>query len=222
MIEIEGPQLSLIQRILGKARLGSAAGTTHIADSEVLQTLPIVPSIVRRSAEFSGQSSGWYTGVLRNVHSAADDEESFIDPYRVGGSGFGGWPARLPDEYDVWIHQVSLQRTSGAGEVTGAQLRLGSVGASRFLGWGQSDAPAALNSQAAPVLVAFGAVNTNTGSGIDCATVLGTGEIAAILNYRIRRDTLIVFDSTVGAAATLDLVMTIGLFPAGMGQDVIG
>jgi len=222
MIEIDGPTLQLIQTVIGKTRAGSQVGGTMIDDGDVTQTLPIVPEIVRRSGT-PIDSGGWYVGLLRNEHAAASTEQNIFDPYLPGAAAVnGGYPAVVPLDLELWILTASIIRSDGAGTLTSGMLRYGSGGTPRNLGWAELDdgtgIPATTTS---PILGLWESLNT--GNILDLGIEVGSGIAGPIkIGQRMRRGLVLVFDTIVaGAAADIDLVLSLGLFPTGMGQDIL-
>lgn len=215
MAVINNPVMGPLQRILGLAP--TPRGAT--VDTELVTlTMPIVPDISRRSLTHS-ESSGIFTAVLENVHSGADNERTTIDPYAVGVDlAQGAWPPLVDQSFDIWIYTAGITRVSG-GELTGGQLRYDS---NTFgIGFTSDDAGDPLSAASnQPVLATWAVFNTIMGSSTVSAAVIGTGELHARINQRIRRGFSLVFDSTSDAAMTCRLWMTLGLFPAGLGQDV--
>ncbi len=217
---IDGPQLRGIQRLLGLAQ-SQLTSITEIDTENLSQVISLTPDLLRR-ANVPQASTGLFMGVMENVHGAADDESSTIDPYAPGAViGVGGYPATVGDELDVWILSASLLRTSGAGDVNQATLRLGTGASSRFLGWGIDDLGAAVVSEDAPLITAFAAFNAATGGAPAFAPEVGSGLAQARIAMRIRRGFDIIFNSTSNGIVTCRLVMQIGLFPEGLGQDVL-
>jgi len=218
MIEIEGSQLDIIRKLFGTVR---GPGSTIIEDDQVIQTLPVVPEIVRRGNTPTG-SAGLFMGVMHNVHSGADDERSTLNPYEPGAFAANQFPAAISDAFDIWVLDAVLTRASGAGNADGAQLRLGAQG-SEFLGFAVTDSALFIDSGLTTILAAFGGTtNADAAAGFELTPEVGTGKLIATVNRRIRRGMTMILDTTSSAAATFDLAMTLGLFPAGMGQDVLG
>jgi len=216
MTLIEGSQLDVVQRLFGQA--GAIAGLTVLQDDAIAQTLPVVPHVVRRGLTLAS-SSGIFTAVLENVHSAADNERTVIDPYAVGPLlQQGEWPGTVPAAWDIWIITAGIVRTAGAGDLTGGQLRFDSNAFG--VGFTSDDAGAAITATNQPVLASWAVLNTLLGSATTSAAVIGTGELHARIYQRIRRGFSLAWDTTSDAAATFRLWMTLGLFPAAMGQDV--
>lgn len=221
-ILIDGDQLRTIPRLFGQVRLQGLSGATEIADTEVVQTLPVVPEILRRSLT-PVESGGWFFGCFQNVHAAANDQQTIFDPYAAGADRFGAYPAQVDgNQLDFWILTATLVRSAGAGDLTGAQLRLGTLGTNFAQGFGRDDSGAPFSSAGAPAICQWaGGINSDVNSGLETAVELGTGKAVINLGLRIRQGLSLVFDTTSAAAVTFDLRLVVGLFAAGMGQDIL-
>jgi len=221
---IDGQQLALVNRLLDLPS-SSLTGLTTIDDGNVSQVIDIGAAILRRGLT-PVASTGLFIAIMENVHSGADSETTTVDPYSVGTLAVGGYPAAVDAQLtDVWISDVMCIRTSGAGELNSAQLRLNTVGGPvNPQGWGVDDSGAFIAGTDGPVLAMWigNAVSTGGGSQVNFPEA-GTGKASAIqVNRRIRPGESMVFSSASTAAADFQLVFTIGLFPAGLGQDILG
>lgn len=218
--EVDSGALGLINRILGIAGSRTGAQSTELDDGVLVQTLDVAGVV--RQGRAPAASGGLYRGVLQNVHSAADDERSQIDPYNPGASAFGGWPGAVPEGFDIWVLKASLVRSAGAGDMTGGQLRLFTNFATSNLGWGEDDAGAAFSSSQNPILAAWeGAANTNTAAGFAWYPETGTAKVVADIGIRLRRGYILTLDTTSSAALTCQCVMQVAIYPSAVGQDAI-
>jgi len=210
---IKRPIYSTLQRLLGfpAQTLPTAVDLEHISP-----TLPVVPHVVRRSA---GIRTGWYQGMLENVHSAGDAELSQINVYEPGDSAIEPYPPSVdPDLYDIWLGGVSGNRSSGTGGLTGATASLATI--TGHAGWGQDDAAAAAVASFGMHLAQFDAISTISGLALD-PMITEDGKLFVKLGIRIPPGGTLQFHSVSVAAAEFQLSFLIGLFPAGLGQDVV-
>jgi len=211
--------LSPIRTLIG---IGQGNVTpTVLDDDSVSLTLPVVPEIARRG--LSAGSGGIFQGILENVHSAADDEHSEITPYAAGVDAIFHFPPVVPADFDLWLLRANVVRVTGAGTLPGATLKLRAPLANTpTLGFGRDDAgdPVTNNSQ---YMLAFWDTLFTGAAGI-AATGFNSvsGEVDMKINLRLPRGCLLSFDTTSAtASATFRLIMYLGLFPAGLGQDVV-
>ena len=187
----------------------------------VALTMPVFPDVARRGLAVGG--TGIFQGILENVHSAADDEQSSIEPYNAGVDAIFHYPGVITTEFDLWLLRANVVRTSGVGTLPGAALKLRAPLANApTLGFGRDDAgdPVTNNSQ---YMLAFWDTLFTGAAGI-AATGFNSvsGEVDQKINLRLPRGCLLTFDTTSAtAAATFRLIMYLGLFPAGLGQDVV-
>jgi len=219
MVELNSDALTLMRRMLDIAGTGSSV--TELDDGNLTQVVN-VNDIVRRSRT-QGISSGWYICMLRNVHSGADDESSEIDPYAPGDSAAGqsAYPSIVQAGFDVWICGAWVSRSSGAGELTAGELDLDTNASAQFQGWAQDDSGAAVSSGTGVELTQWELLHAPA-SGVNVMGIeVGTGLTRSRIVQRVRRGLFLRFNSTSAAAATFDCNMLIGLFPSGLGQDIV-
>ena len=214
MTIIKNAVLLPIQRLIGKA---SIPIPVVLDDASISLVLPIVPDIARRSLS-SLPTGGWFQGILENVHSAADDEFSSIDPYAAGVDAVAPYPASISDDFDVWLAGVGGARSSGAGGLTGALLGINPVNHQQ--GWGRDDAGAPVTGSPMFRIAFFDGLETAAVSSQDPFKT-PQGEVWVPVGLRIARGATLTFQSTSAAAAEFQAIFLIGLFPAGLGQDVV-
>jgi len=224
MARIEGSQLLVAQQLLGLSSR-QVAGLTDIDDGNVSYTVPLAPEMLRRSLS-AVNSTGWFIGIMENDHAAADSEASTMDVYNPNSLGAGvaqgGYPSPVPEGFDVWILNATLQRITGASDLTGGVLRL-RADANFGLGWGIDDVQAAVSDDTAPYLAHWDGFDSRAGGANPGGTETGTGRVSAIpINMRIRRGMLLVLSTTSAGSMNIHCSITCGLFPQGLGQDIIG
>jgi len=209
---IDSDGLILVNRQLGIA--GPQQSPTELDDTWVSMIMDITPSV--RRARALGVVQGWFIGVMENAHAGAGALTSTIDPYIPGatavGAGGANFPATIPQGYDVWLMSAVLARTAGGGALTSGLFSLAPAAVNQA--WGIDDMGAAA---AAPA-----------NFGISHWTSISNGEVGLNaagrtfipFNMRIPRRTTFRFFTDAAAAATYQLVLILGAFPEGLGQDI--
>jgi len=203
-----------VQELVGASP--GTLGVTVLEDDSVTQTLPVVPDIARRSL-VTGET-GWWIANLDNVHTAADAETSLINPYAAAddvpaGSAF---PLLVPATQDLWLLGASVNRISGAADLTAAALTLDPV--ARQQAFGRDDSGAAIVASGEIPLALWVGLNTDT--PVAMALLVGGGVHQAI-RTRWPRNARVTFRTESAGTATFRLVMIWGLFQAGLGQDAV-
>jgi len=218
---VKNPILLPLQRLIG---IAPNPKPVVLDDDNISLVLPMVPDITRRSR--SGPSGGWFQGVLENVHSGADDEKVNINPYLPGLFAQAPYPASVGVDFDIWLAGASLVQNSGTAALTGAMLSMNVP--THALGWGKDDAGVAVTATPGFPLALWdsqdSSVNAPPGGNIVCLTAGGEltyQPIGIRLPHSLEPGTTLVFDSTSSGAAEFRLIMLLGLFPAGLGQDVV-
>lgn len=194
---------------------------TVLDDDSVALTFPVIPEIARRG--LSAGSGGIFQGILENVHSGADDEASAISPYEAGVDAIFHYPAIIPPDFDLWLLRANVVRVSGAGTLAGATLKVRAPLANTpTLGFGRDDAGDPVTNNSRYMLAFWNSLFTGA-AGISATGINDiSGEVDMKINLRLPRGCELTFDTTSAtAAATFRLVMYLGLFPAGLGQDVV-
>jgi len=214
---VKNALLASLQNLVGITPIGAPV---VLDDGNISLTLPLVPDIARRS-QASGPS-GWYQGRLQNVHSAADAEVSTIDPYNPGASALGSYPPAVVAGFDVWLVGCSLVQSSGVAGITEGTVTLELSGAGANLtGWGQDDAGSVVTGFSQFNVARFSdIIATITAGGSDFG-VTPSGDPMVYPKLRIPRGGRIRFRSESPAAATYLAVLLLGLFPEGLGQDIV-
>lgn len=201
-----------IDSLVGAAPAGSV---TVLDDDSVAQTLPVVPDIARRSLT-SGET-GWWTANLDNVHTAADEETSQINPYKALAAVPAGsaYPVSVPATQDLWLIGASLVRVSGAADLVGGFLAIDPIARQQAFGI-EDDGSAVVVSGEIP-LVFWGPLNTDT--AVDWGVTLND-QVYTRIALRLPRNTNLLFRSTSAGTATFRVVLILGLFQQALGQDV--
>jgi len=209
MKKIDSQMLESLNKALGLSGAGSPV--TELADGVVDQVVDVLP-IVRRGRT-QAQTGGIYTGMLRNVHAGADSKTSVLTPFNATTTARAPYPAPMPADFDVWLLTAAVTQLSGGGTLSGA-LRVNCPAG--IMGLTTTGAAVASVQN-----VAFW--NTVVVEATTFGTKSGTTTPLQNIGVRLPRDpvTQIVFGSTSSEAATFDCFITVGVFPVGLGQDVI-
>jgi len=215
MTIVKNPLLGSLQALIGIA----PAGVPLVLDEgNIALTLPIVPEIARRSQAI-GNLTGWFFTILENVHSGADNEVNSVDPYEAGAFANPPFPGSVPIGYDLWVQGCALTESSGTPAVVGAIFSMNSQ--IRYQGIGRDDVGAAVVANVPLPLVAWdGTFTAASYANGDPCTVVGTGRIWSDVSVRVPRGAVLRLHTTSGAAGEFRLVILMGIFPAGLGQDV--
>lgn len=216
MTIVKRPILGILQNLIGIAPKSVAL---VLDEGNISLTLPIVPHITRRSQTI-GNVGGIFSGILENVHSGADDETSTIQPYKAAAFAIAPYPELLGVDTDLWLLGVSLIASSGTPALAGAVFSLNLQ--SETQGWGRDDQSAPVTSGSPMCITAWDGTFTacSAYTGGDPCTIVGTGLIHDTPNIRLPRGVTLRLATTSGAAGEFRLLFLMGLFPAGLGQDV--
>jgi len=215
MAIIKNAILLPIQRLIGIAPSGSP---TVLDDDSVSLTFPVIPHIARRSLS-SLPTGGYFVGILENVHSGADDESSSIDPYNAGVDAVAPYPAMISSDFDLWLIGITGRRSSGAGGLTGA---IGSFTTPLHAqGWGRDDSGAPLITSGRIMVAQFDGISTLAAAFSTPPMITEQGILYQPIGIRLIRGCTIGFHSTSAAAAEFQMFFLLGLYPAGLGQDVV-
>lgn len=210
MKKIESQALDVLTKALGLSGAGSPV--TELSDGVVDQVLDVA-SIVRRSRT-QGKTTGIYTALLRNIHAGAESKSSLLKPYAPSsGTPRAPYPNPMPAGFDVWLLTAAVTQLSGSGTLS-AQLRLDIPPTQMGISITGTSVEARMTVANWDAVIA-----ENTTFGVASAVDKPLWRIGT----RIPRsaDTDIVFASTSSAIATFDCFMTIGVFPVGLGQDIV-
>lgn len=213
MAVVKNPIISTLGNMIG---LSPTPSPLILDETNLSLVLPVVPDVARRSG--AGIEAGWFVGLLENVHSAADSESSFIDPYNPGANSIAPYPEIVPIGYDVWLIGVSGTRSAGSGGLTGAIFVLNPGDTSQ--GWGQDDAGAAVVGTPSIRLALFDSISELVQAVATDPMITEQGATYVPIGIRIPRNSLLGFETEAAAAAEFQGQFLLGLFPAGLGQDV--
>jgi len=213
MSVIKNPILLPLQSIIG---ITPTPKPVVVDDENVSLVLPI-GDIIRR-ARANGPTGGWFEGVLENVHSGADDESSSIDPYNAGADAVPPYPRTVDPAFDIWLLGVSGQEQAAGNGLTMAIMGVNPPNHSQ--GWGRDDAGDPVVASPTIRIARFDGLDTATGiTGPPMITEQGL--VYQPVNMRLPRGCTITFESTSAGISVFRAIFLMGLFPAGLGQDVV-
>lgn len=218
--EIDSGALSLLNRAFNLA--GQPSGQTTLLDGDVTQTVD-VGKIARRSLPVGGGL--WYAAMMC-THTATGDLAVELNPYNAihatpGGLTSRGFPADVDNSFDLWILSA-VATTNDATDF--ATLALSYAVPAVHFGINILNTAGVVSSpnsseRETPLVHWDSAVSAS-------ATVLyatrGDGTLTGKINQRIRRGAVLRLRSTADTAGTLAnvCIVTLGLFPVCLGQDV--
>jgi len=209
--EIDSQALLLVDEVLGVA--GGKAASTELDDGRLDQVLN-VNDIIRRSRSVQ---DGIFWGLWRNIHAAAGEVSSNINPYTTpSDTNTTGWETPIPRKLEVWVLGATVSRSSGAGGLDEALLELRMTAVQQA--FGEDSAGAAIAGQNANMALArWDVISELTTRDV---ALTETGAPFARIGLRVPRRSTIRFTSDAAAAANFDLQVLLGLFPRALGQDI--
>jgi len=213
--KVTSDALGIVSKTLGLSGAGSAG--TEMLDGFLDQTLDVGPMV--RRGRTQAATRGIYFARLRNVHTDAESLVSAAIPYAVAVGANAPYPAPMPDLFDVWLIGASVSRASGGGTFNGA---LSTTWPAIHQGFGVDDGASALAAAASAIaLLTWDAVFTEGTlvTGVEAGT--GLGGFRPIGIRLLIGATTLVFRSTSSPASTYDGQLVLGVFPIGLGQDVL-
>ena len=190
-------------------QLGGGGDQSAILDDGNVSQVLDVNHIIRRSLT-AARTTGLFWFGFRTVHAGAGNEISTINPYTATG-GTGSFPTEIPNGFDVWLLYASLQLTAGtAAFLLAGVLEINTTDEMRGKG----------TAIGTPVIAAgiWDSIETITTQGYG---ITAAGETLIRPNVRLRRGMTIRLRTESSGIATFDAVVVMGLFPSGLGQDVV-
>lgn len=223
--------LVLLDRILGLSGSASGEQYTTLDDGNVQQVIEI-SDIARRSLT-PAATTGLFTARIKNTHEASTNlNTNPVDPYDLADTvtlsyRTNTWPTPVPRGFDVWLIAASVITEGTASRLDWAELDLHTPSTSQAFGVQRADlgTQVQLGNDVAHLGIArWDTVLPDTIiTGVTVQRWATTNdEINVSINRRIRRGTEINFKTKVNALyidVTVDL--TLGLFPEGLGQDIV-
>ncbi len=218
MQDVDSGALALVARTLQLSTAGSQL--TEFQDELVQQMLDVHPFVRRALAPIGSQ--GIFTASILNTHVGDDTITTEVNPRSPGTLFVGnGYPDLVPPNLDVWILQAYGEAVTGtaANFATGIlTLITEDIG----MGWRNEASDSALRQ----LLMCWDKILQRGDIELlfDDQYNAFTAEFYGTIPLRLRHtaNTRIRFTTVHGTGgATYKLLLTLGLFPAGMGQDVL-
>lgn len=219
MAKVKGGQLGLVTKLYELAA-NAISGETELDDGHIDLVLPVVPEILRRSAS-PAKTTGLFLAVLENTHAAAGGLTVNYDPYFEDVASIPPWPNPIDEEkQEVWLLDAAGLATAGVLADFESGLLLVRHPAAHW-GYGENDDLTAVTPAAVGVPVARWTSAATVGNVN--VLLMASGEVRAPIGIRIRRHTIIQWRTLSDGAGVVSsqLLLTMGLFPAGMGQDIL-
>jgi len=212
---LKTPLMLPLQKIVETAPTG--AGVTVVDEGNVSLTMPLIPDVARRGLALG--ADGWGHGIIRNVHTAADSEQTNVFPYSAGDGAIPPFPEALARHLDLWLLGVCGARISGAGDLTGGVFEFFPDNGQQFFGVDDSGATITAN-LGIPLAIFDGQESGTTGTSDEPLLLQGTGGAYLPLRLRLPRACMLRWTTEASATATFDLKLIMGVFQGGLGQDV--
>lgn len=190
----------------------SGAAETVFRDDVLHQTIDVAPLI--RRGRTQAATSGFYYGIIRNIHGAANTIQTTVDPFTNTIGLIAPYPVPFPELFDLWVVSVGLDQPSGTGTLA-ADLSVRPPASSQ--GWGVTSAAAAIEIRPFHVIAVWDAVVTHSHT----FALLEGGQAFVKVGMRLRPGTTLVLSTTSSAVATFDCQILLGVFPVSLGQDIL-
>lgn len=209
MQEVDSAALHAVSKSLG---LSTPGGQRTDFDDENLQQVLDVGPLIRRGRAL-GARGGAFSAYVVNTHPAADTQTTNLDVYKLATPTQGaGWPSPVPEGYDAWL--VGSQALQSGAIMTAAMLRIVYPSESQIYG------------AAGPMNMVLRTYLTTVLASVTIGSVLygrsiGDGQIGRTHAIRIPRGATVTWQSISNAAGDISAILQLGLFPAGLGQDLI-
>jgi len=212
--DIDSQALQDINRVLGIAgsRLGSQS--TELEDGILYQHLEVSP-FVRRAFGLAG-TSGIFQAVMQNTHGAgATTETSILDPLTPGGLADPPYPPQVGPNFDFWLLGVGGRAITTASNFGDGTLRLQLESNAQLLGVDEGGAAVAQTTRPLPI-----AHFTSVSGTVDSLST-PDGDVYVPLNMRIRRGSVLLWNTAANNAVVVELLMICSLVRSAVGQDVV-
>jgi len=215
VFELRGPALDSLRSVLGL--VGPGAQVTEVPDG-VVDVGFDANAFARRGLTIA-PSYGLWAATITNVHNTggASTLTAQLNPFVLNAS-VNNWNRNFPgepwpgDKFDLWLLYVSVHNTLGAGNVASARVSLVVGNTWRAVGSSSVREPLVFASTTEVVLGTETHLNP-----------IATG-ISMRLPCRVPPPIPLQFQSVTAGAPNSTYVASLlfGLFPAGLGQDLIG
>jgi len=218
MRPITSDALVLINRMLGMGRGG--ADETSLMDGKLDLALDVNPAV--RRGRTIGITEGLFFFLFENTHAGADLQSTTITPYSPAVGAVNGWPRNVPDDLEVWLLGASVEQDTGTGTIEAGLFQF-YQGAQQ--GIGEDEGGGAVTGSALIWLARW------TGALVTLSSEHAmdpNGNPWVPIGLRIPRlsigagaPTNLIFRSLSTAAAVFTCTAVVGLFPVGLGQDIL-
>ena len=216
MKKVNAQALGDVNRALGLTGAGSPS--TEFSDGILDQVVDVGP-LIRRGNTLA-QTQGVFTGVLVNDHTGAGTLSTTADVYELGNALVTApYPPTIPRGLELWLIGASCQQVTGSGTFSGAlYLNVDDV----LEGFHINNSGTSPGTVSSPMAIAYwDAIKTVTNSfGIQ-----EDGKPFAPIGLRLPRTnapgTTVIWRSTASAVTRFECLLLMGLFPIGMGQDIL-
>ena len=217
---VKGDALGVVNKSLGLA--GTGAPITEFNDGQLDQVIDVAP-LIRRGRTIAG-STGIFRMVFENAHAGSGSLNSGWIPYETGTVGaIPPFPSDIKRGDEVWLLWAGCRQTAGSGAVAiEAAIFFGAV----QQGFGIDDAGAAVVSVTAPIIARWNDVDAVSGQLL--LRDATTGLFVQKLGIRVPPkgdiavaggEMTVTFDTTTDGVGTYELMLYVGVFPVGLGQD---
>lgn len=214
MKKMDSDALGTVNKSLGLT--GSGAANTEFADGTVEQVLDVGPMV--RRGRTPAATGGLFTCTFSFTSSGAQELQRAINPYEPGGAlTYSPYPNSVNNYFDLWVLDASMNRQSGSGTIeAGLYYQFGNRG------WGIDQSGARVD----PLTVGSGVLAVwDDFQSVGSAEWGVQGDQVKILpkipKVRLARtaDTYLIFHINTSATCEVNCVLTLGMFPNGLGQD---
>lgn len=220
MRELDSDALVIVQRQLAYSGVGSSR--TVFKDGELVQIFDASSAVRRSRADIAG--GGVFFAIMRNSHAGSDDESNTVNPYAVGALATEAYPEIVDtSRFDLWLLGASFNVFSGTGGTMTCVLEVDMSVTDRLRAFGITDTGASAGLGGTITLCNADEVFTVGGA----QRIRNSLTLATYFPFNLRmprQGSELRFLSTKSnaGAAVYDAILLLGLFPVGMGQDVVG
>lgn len=212
MRPVDTDALGQIAKVLGIGNPATATSPVDFDDAVLQQVVDVLPT-VRRARTIPG-TGGLFHGQVSQVHAGAGSLLSQVDPYELSATSLtaeGGYPDPVPDDFDVWL--LGAVGSAAVGVIntnlfSNCLINLPNTGSA--FGSSGGTIPYFMGDTEAPISAAVAFIANSASPDMRQPA------------FRLTRGTVLDLNSHAGAAGTVFWTIFLGLFPAGLGQDLLG
>ena len=210
MKKVDSQALGVVLRSLGLT--GAGAQETEFTDGTLDQVID-VGDLIRRGRT-PGISRGVFYGIMQTIHTDAQLRTVAVEAYTQSVGVVPPFPTPIPESFDLWLMAAVVRQISGTGTLSAALFL---TYAASQQAWGEDSAGAAVAATGAFTLAYWDGLITQTQE----FGVRDGKEPFARMGIRLTPGAVLTFSATSSATSVFNCYVLLGLFPAGMGQDVI-